>query len=130
MRVLLFDGVCGLCNAGIDFLVRIDRDQKLRYAPLQGDTAAALREEHPAIPKELESVVLVDDGVVYLKAKAVARVARYLPWPWKVAYALAVFPRWLTDPFYDLVARSRYRLFGKKDVCRIPEPHERALFLP
>jgi predicted DCC family thiol-disulfide oxidoreductase YuxK len=128
--VVLFDGVCALCNGTVNFLMRIDHDRVLRYAPLQGTTAEELRAAHPEIPRELETVVLVDDGVVFLRMKAASRLARYLRWPWKAAYVSFWLPAWLTDPVYRLIARMRYRLFGKHDVCRIPAPHERDLFLP
>jgi predicted DCC family thiol-disulfide oxidoreductase YuxK len=62
--------------------------------------------------------------------KGVSRGARYLAWPWKLGYAVFFLPRWLTDPIYRLIAHFRYRLFGKKEVCRIPAPHERERFLP
>jgi predicted DCC family thiol-disulfide oxidoreductase YuxK len=129
-RIVLFDGVCGMCNAIVSFLVRVDRRRAFRYAPLQGPTAEELRRTHPEIPRGLESMVLVDDGVVFLRMKGVARGARYLPWPWKIGYAIFWLPRWLSDPLYNLVARVRYRVFGKRDVCRVPSPGERELFLP
>jgi predicted DCC family thiol-disulfide oxidoreductase YuxK len=129
-RIVLFDGVCGMCNGIVSFLVRVDRRRALRYAPLQGPTAEQLRRAHPEIPSGLDSMVLVDDGVVFLRMKGVARGARYLPWPWKIGYALFALPRWLSDPLYDLVARVRYRVFGKRDVCRVPSAEERGLFLP
>jgi predicted DCC family thiol-disulfide oxidoreductase YuxK len=130
VRIVLFDGVCGMCNAIVSFLVRFDRRRAFRYAPLQGPTAEELRRAHPEIPGGLESMVLVDDGVVFLRMKAVARGARYLPWPWKIGYALMALPRGLTDPLYNLVARVRYRVFGKREACRVPSPQERDLFLP
>jgi predicted DCC family thiol-disulfide oxidoreductase YuxK len=129
-RIVLFDGVCGMCNAIVSFLVRVDRRRAFRYAPLQGTTAEELRRAHPEIPGGLESMVLVDDGVVFLRMKAVARGARYLPWPWKIGYAIFWLPRWLSDPLYNLVARVRYRVFGKREACRVPGPGERELFLP
>ncbi len=129
-QLLLFDGVCGMCNAGVNFLMRIDRTRTLRYAPLQGETTDALRALHPSIPATIDTVIFVDEGVLYFRSKAVTRVARYLPWPWKMASFFSVFPAWLMDPPYRLVAHFRYTIFGKKDVCRIPAPEERALFLP
>ncbi len=129
-KIILFDGVCGLCNGVVDFLMRVDRDHVFRFAPLQGSTATELRERHPSIPTDLSSMVLVDDGVVYLRAKGITRGARYLPWPWRIGYAFFFLPAWLTDLLYGIVARTRYRLFGKKEVCRIPEAHERERLLP
>jgi predicted DCC family thiol-disulfide oxidoreductase YuxK len=119
-----------MCNAIVSFLVRVDRRRAFRYAPLQGPTAEELRQAHPDIPGGLESMVFVDEGDVFLRMKGIARAARYLPWPWKIGYAVYALPRWLTDPLYNLVARVRYRVFGKKESCRVPSPDERELFLP
>ncbi|MGH7338670.1 MAG: thiol-disulfide oxidoreductase DCC family protein, partial [Myxococcota bacterium] len=81
-RIILYDGVCGLCSRTVQWLIPRDRDRVLRYAPLQGETAAALRERYPEIPRTLESVVLVDDGKVHLRSKAFLYGSRYLTRPW------------------------------------------------
>lgn len=127
--IVLYDGVCGLCQRSVQFLLARDRRQ-LWYAPLQGETAAALRAIHPEIPATLESVVLVDDGRVYLRSKAFLHVARYLTAPWRWAYHLRWLPAFLLDLGYRLVARVRYRIWGKYDACRLPTSDERAQLLP
>jgi predicted DCC family thiol-disulfide oxidoreductase YuxK len=127
--IVLYDGVCGLCQRSVQFLLARDRRQ-LWYAPLQGETAAALRAIHPEIPATLESVVLVDDGRVYLRSKAFLHVARYLTAPWRWAYHLRWLPAFLLDLGYRLVARVRYRIWGKFDACRLPSADERAQLLP
>ncbi|HEU4612060.1 MAG TPA: DCC1-like thiol-disulfide oxidoreductase family protein [Kofleriaceae bacterium] len=127
--IVLYDGVCGLCQRSVQFLLARDR-RKLWYAPLQGETAAALRAIHPEIPPTLESVVLVDDGRVYLRSKAFLHVARYLTAPWRWAYHLRWLPAVLLDLGYRLVARVRYRIWGKYEACRLPTADERAQLLP
>ncbi len=127
--IVLYDGVCGLCQRSVQFLLARD-GRKLWYAPLQGETAAALRAIHPEIPATLESVVLVDDGRVYLRSKAFLHVARYLTAPWRWAYHLRWLPAFLLDLGYRLVARVRYRIWGKYDACRLPTADERAQLLP
>jgi predicted DCC family thiol-disulfide oxidoreductase YuxK len=129
-RIVLYDGVCGLCDKLVQFLVAKDRARLLRYAPLQGDTAARLRAQHPEIPADLDTMVFVDEGKVYLRSRAAARIARYLPWPWRLGAAVRFVPRFLADAVYGLVARSRYRIFGKVDACGLPTPEERQLLLP
>ncbi len=129
-RIVLYDGVCGLCNRSVKFLVKRDRARALRYAPLQGETAEALRARYPAIPSTLSTVVLVDDGKVYLRSKAFLYVARYLTRPWRWAYHWRWMPGFLLDLGYRVVARLRYRIWGKYDTCEIPAPEQRALFLP
>lgn len=129
-RIVLFDGECGLCDKLVRFLVRADADRALRYAPLQGETARRLRSEHPEIPDELETMVFLEGETIHLRSQAAFHCAKYLAWPWRAVGWLRWMPRLLTDPVYRIVARSRYGLFGKSDVCRLPEPGERALFLP
>ncbi len=130
MRLVLFDGTCAMCDAAVRLWIRVDRDRVLRYAPLQGSTAAELRAACPEIPNNIESMIFFDEGDVFLRMKAVGRGARYLHWPWKAVYALFFLPAWFTDPIYRFIARNRFRVFGKKEICRVIAPHERDLFLP
>jgi predicted DCC family thiol-disulfide oxidoreductase YuxK len=129
-RIVLYDGVCGLCHRAVAWLLRHDRARAFRYAPLQGETAARLRAEHPEIPVELETVVYVEDGRVYLRSHAFLQLARHLPAPWRWAHAFRWLPAWLVDWAYNLVARVRYRVWGKLDTCQVPSTAERALLLP
>ena len=129
-RLVLFDGVCGLCDRLVSFLVRVDHARTLRYAPLQGETAQALRERFPEIPADLASMAFVDDGRVYLRSRAVLRVLGTLGWPWRAFAVFSWLPLWLTDAGYRLVARTRYGIFGKLDACRLPNEEEKSLFLP
>jgi predicted DCC family thiol-disulfide oxidoreductase YuxK len=128
--LVLYDGVCGLCDHSVQFLLRVDRRRVLMFTPLQGETAAALRARHPEIPADLDTVVYIEDGRVHLRSRAFVRLARQLPYPWRALSWLWVVPRPLADLVYRLVARVRYRLFGKFDTCRVPSPDERARFLP
>lgn len=127
--IVLYDGECGLCNRSVKFLLKRDGGQ-LYYAPLQGETAAALRERHPEIPRTLESVVLVDGQRAYLRSKAFLYGAKYLTRPWRWAYWLRWLPAVLLDLGYRAVARVRYRIWGKYDACRLPTTDERAKLLP
>ncbi|WP_394832375.1 DCC1-like thiol-disulfide oxidoreductase family protein [Pendulispora rubella] len=129
-RIVLFDGVCGLCDALIQWFVRVDRARALRYAPIQGETAARLRAMHPEIPSGVDTVIFVDEGTVHLRSRGILVSMRYLPPPWRWARFLRWIPLALSDAAYRLVARFRYRIFGKREACRVPGPEERALFLP
>lgn len=129
-RLVLYDGVCGLCDRSVQFLLRVDRDRALMFAPLQGETAAGLRARHPEIPANLDSVVFVEGERVYLRSRAFVRLSRYLPYPWRLVSWLWVVPALLADLGYGVVARLRYRVFGKLEACRVPGPDERARFLP
>jgi predicted DCC family thiol-disulfide oxidoreductase YuxK len=127
--IVLYDGECGLCNRSVKFLIKRDGGQ-LYYAPLQGETAAALREQFPEIPTTLESVVLVEDGKVRLRSKAFLYGAKFLTAPWRWAYYLRWLPAILLDLGYRVIARIRYRVWGKYDTCQLPTTDERAKLLP
>lgn len=127
--LVLYDGVCGLCSRSVRFLIKRDRDRALRFAPLQGETAAAMRARHPEIPGTLESVVLIEDGRVHLRSKAFLHVSRYLTRPWRWGWYFRWMPGFLLDLGYRLIARVRYRIWGKADTCELPAPEERARFL-
>jgi predicted DCC family thiol-disulfide oxidoreductase YuxK len=128
-RIVLYDGVCGLCSRTVRWLMRRDGGS-LWYAPLQGETAAQLRALHPRIPVKLDSVVLVEDGRVHLRSKVFLHAARHLRRPWRWAYAFRWMPGFLLDPMYWVVAKLRYRIFGKFDACTLPTTDERAQLLP
>ncbi len=133
-RLVLFDGYCGLCDRTVQWLLRHDSEGRLRFAPLQGDTAALVRARHPEIPTELDSLLYVEreDGVeqVLWRSRAVFRIARQLPGAVRLLSWLCILPRFLTDLGYRLVARMRHRLWGRLEACRVPGPGERARFLP
>lgn len=125
--IVLFDGVCNLCNGSVRFIIRRDLRRRLRFAPLQSETARRLLAGAPAdLP---DSLVLVERGRVWTRSSAVLRIAKGLRWPWPLAYALVAIPRPLRDWLYTRVARNRYRWFGRRDDCMVPTPELRARFL-
>ena len=130
-RLVLFDGVCNFCDVAVRWLLA--RDPGLSFATLQGDTAALLRERHPEIPEELETMVFVDvrDGRerIYLRSDAAFRILAEVTGPWRVLAWLRWLPRGLTDFGYRFFVRHRYRIFGRSSECRIPTPEERSRFL-
>jgi predicted DCC family thiol-disulfide oxidoreductase YuxK len=131
--VLLYDGLCGLCDGTVQAVLRADRHGTVRFAPLQGDFAARVLDRHPEL-QAVDSLVLVEpDGSggerVRVRSDAALALARHVGGAWRLAGVLRVVPAPLRDAAYDLVARSRYRVFGRRDACRVPEPHERARFI-
>jgi predicted DCC family thiol-disulfide oxidoreductase YuxK len=127
--LLLFDGVCNLCNGFVNFLIDHDPEVRLKVAALQSEEAAPWLRAAGLDPSHLDSVVLIEKGRVTRKSTAALRVARLLGGPWALAYAFMAIPRPLRDAAYDLVARFRYDWFGKRDACRLPTPELRAHFL-
>jgi predicted DCC family thiol-disulfide oxidoreductase YuxK len=119
--IVLFDGVCNLCNGTVRFLLKRDRQKKLRFAPLQGDFGQALlasRERNQAAP---DSFILLDNGHVYTHSSAALRVFYHLGGRWRILSYLRVIPRFIRDGIYRFIAANRYRWFGKRDTCMVPE---------
>jgi predicted DCC family thiol-disulfide oxidoreductase YuxK len=127
---VLYDGSCGLCHASVKWLLRHERDATLRFAPLQGETAAALRARHPEIPTNLDTVVLVENDRAYLRSKAFLYAAHHMRAPWRWAYTLRWFPPFVANVGYRFIAAIRYRVWGRADECTLPAPEQRARFLP
>lgn len=129
-HLLLFDGVCGMCSRFVQIMLDLDRDKAFMFAPLQGDTTAALRRDHPEIPEHLDTIVFVCDGRVYLFSDAVLEACRFLPFPWSMGRLLRWVPRAIRDFVYRRIAANRYAIWGKHDSCRIPAPGQLERFLP
>jgi predicted DCC family thiol-disulfide oxidoreductase YuxK len=128
-RILFFDGVCGLCNWAIDFVLKRDLQGNLQFAPLQGETARVLLS--PEDVNDLNTMVLYVGGRTYRKSAAAVRVLWQLGLGWQIAGTILwLIPLPLRDLGYSLVASNRYRMFGKKETCRLPTPEERSRFLP
>ena len=127
--IVLYDGVCGFCNSSVQLIIRNDRRGRFRFAALQSEVGEALLRRHGLPTEELESVVLIEEGRAYRKSRAALRIARRLDGAWRAFWPLIVIPAPLADVFYDLVAKHRYRLFGKYDTCQIPSPEIRSRFL-
>lgn len=126
--LVFFDGVCGLCNRFVNFVLKRDRIGKFHFAPLQGQTAASLL---PLSDTEhITSVVFLHQGQVARHSTAIVRVLRELGGVWSLLGCLLwLVPRPLRDFGYRCIASQRYRIFGKKETCRLPTPGERARFL-
>ena len=132
--VVLYDGLCGFCDVSVQWLLTHDRDGLFRFAPLQGESAAAILARHPEIPPGVDSILLVEgerasERVTWYSG-AIFRICARLPGPWRALSWFGWLPSALTDLGYRLFARYRYLVWGRKDSCRIPSPGERARFLP
>lgn len=127
---IVFDGVCVLCSHWVDFILRHDRAGRFRLAPMQGRHGRALLIAHGLSPDDPVSFLLVDQGQGYSDTDAIARVLGQLGAPWRAASAmLRMIPRFLRDPAYRWIARHRYRLFGRRKQCRLPEPEQAWRFI-
>jgi predicted DCC family thiol-disulfide oxidoreductase YuxK len=119
--IVLFDGVCNFCNASVRFIIHRDREGRFRFAPLQSDVGRQLLKEHDQPTDAMSTMVLIEDGEVSTRSTAALRIARHLRFPWWLAYyALIWIPPFIRDVPYRMIARWRYRVFGRKDACPIP----------
>ncbi len=127
--VLLFDGVCNLCNAWVQWVIARDRSGRFRFASLQSEAADRVLEGKVFAEALPDSVVLVDSAGVHMRSDAVLRVAKHLGFPYSLLAVALLVPRALRDFVYAFIARNRYRWFGRRDACAIPTPELASRFL-
>lgn len=123
-KVIVFDGVCGLCNKAVDILIRLDHDKVFRYTSLQGEYVKQLD-----IEDNIDSIIFYEDGELYYKSTAILKILRSLGGIWIMVNVLYIIPRVLRDLIYDLIAKYRYKIFGKMQSCRMPDKGEADLFI-
>ena len=132
--IVLYDGVCGLCNHLVQFLLKRDTHDRFRFASLQSEFANNLLTRHGADPHDLDTVYVVKDygqpdQSLLERSDAVFYMLAQLGAVWKLAGVGRVLPKAFRDAVYKIVARNRYRVFGKHESCMLPEPQHRAKFL-
>jgi len=127
--VVLFDGVCNLCNASVHFIIDRDPAAYFRFASLQGENGQALLRRHGLSTSDFDTLVLVEGGKVHMRSGAALRIARRLRGAWPLLAFFWVVPSPVRDALYAWVSRNRYRWFGQEEACRLPTPELRARFL-
>lgn len=127
--VLVFDGACNLCHASVQFALRRDPAGKIRFLAIQSPAGKAFLERNGLPARSYESFYLVDRGEILQKSRAVLRLVRHLRFPWPLLRLFGVLPAFLLDPFYDLIARNRYRWFGRRALCLVPDGNAAERFL-
>ena len=127
--LVLFDGVCNLCNTSVNFVIDRDPRAYFKFAALQDEAAQPLFAKYNLSPEYLDSIVLIENGRCYRNSTAALRIARRLKGGWPLFYAFIIVPTPVRDLVYGWIARNRYRWFGKRDSCRLPTPELRARFL-
>jgi len=127
--VLLFDGVCNLCNTFVQFVLKRDPKGIIRFASLQSDLGQQLLQHYNFPTDSLDTVVLIENGKLYSHSDVGLRVVRHLSGFWPILDIFRLVPRFLRDPFYNWIAANRYRWFGKQDHCLMPQPEWKERFL-
>lgn len=127
---ILFDGVCNLCARGVRFIIARDPQDQFRFASSQSETGRRLLRLHLGSDEPPKSMVLLDEQGVHVRSTAALRIAARLARPWCWARVLLWAPAVLRDPFYRLIAATRYRFFGRSEVCWAPTPALARRFLP
>jgi len=128
-RVILFDGVCNLCNSAVQFIIRHDPSGKFMFASLQGATGQQLLTKYHLPLDDFHSFVYIEDQRALLKSTGALRVCRSLSFPANLLYGFIIVPRFIRDAVYDLIAKKRYRLFGRQNECMVPTPDLKKRFL-
>jgi predicted DCC family thiol-disulfide oxidoreductase YuxK len=128
-KIILFDGICNFCNYWVNFIIDHDTKNIFKFAALQSEKGSELLDKFNLPKNDFDSFILISQNKVYKKSTAAFEIAKHLNgWP-KIISPLRFLPVYITDFFYDLIAKNRYRIFGKKEACRIPTKEEKSKFL-
>jgi len=128
--VIFFDGICNLCNASVQFVIEHDLKNQFHFTALQGDYAKEILPKFNIDPKQLNTILLLEDGKLYTKSSAALRIAKKLNGLIPVFSIFLIVPKFIRDWFYDIIAKNRYRWWGKKENCWVPTPELKNKFYP
>lgn len=127
--IILFDGVCNLCNSSVQYVIKHDRDALFRFASLQGETGQQLLKQYDLSTNDMNSFVLISDNKAYTRSDAALNVAKQLTGFTKILYGFIIVPPFIRNAVYNHIAKNRYKWFGKKDSCMIPTAALKSRFL-
>lgn len=126
--VILFDGVCNLCNSSVQFVIKHDPKRQFRFASIQGDYGQQVLKQFHLPPDSLNSFILLKDNQIYTHSTGALKVAKQLSGAWPLLYAFIIIPAFIRNAVYQFIANNRYKWFGKKESCAIPSPELKSLF--
>jgi predicted DCC family thiol-disulfide oxidoreductase YuxK len=129
LRIVLFDGVCNLCNRAVQFIIKRDKKKEFLFASLQGNKGREILEKFNLSVDRFNSFIFVDGDKIYTKSSAALKIAAQLGGGWKIFYGFIIVPKFIRDGVYNLIAKNRYKWFGKKEECMIPAPGLKNRFL-
>jgi predicted DCC family thiol-disulfide oxidoreductase YuxK len=125
----LFDGVCNLCSSSVQFILKHDRKNQFQFGSLQGNYGQEMLKKYQLPSSEFNSFMLIEEGKLYSKSTGALRMLKHIGGLWSLAYAFIIVPKFIRDAVYNLVARNRYKWFGKKNECWLPKPEWKNRFL-
>lgn len=128
-EIVLFDGICNFCNSSINFVIDHDPEKHFKFASLQSEIGQEILRKYNKNTKNFDSVILLKNNTLYEKSAAALEITKHLSGLWKYLTVFGVLPTFFLNFFYDIVAKNRYRIFGKADSCRMPIPELRERFL-
>jgi predicted DCC family thiol-disulfide oxidoreductase YuxK len=128
-KIVLFDGVCNLCNSSVQFIIKRDKKKQFRYASLQGKFGQEFLKKHNLPADYFNSFILLENEKVYSSSTGALRMLKHLGGAWSLLYGFIILPKFMRDGVYNWIARNRYKWFGKKDSCMIPTPDLKERFL-
>ncbi|PHR74651.1 MAG: thiol-disulfide oxidoreductase [Lutibacter sp.] len=127
--LLLFDGVCNLCNSSVQFVIKHDKKQQFLFSSLQSDAAKEILLQFGEINMNLDSIILITDAKIYSKSSAILKIAELLGGYYAVGIIFYIIPKFIRDKIYDFVAKNRYKWYGKRENCMIPNKKIKSRFL-
>ena len=127
--IILFDGVCNFCNGWVNFLIRQDKKKIFRFAALQSHAGQKLLEKYGLLKQQFDSFIYMEEGKIYKASTAGLQLNKKLPFYWRWMQIFWLLPKFFRDGIYNLIAKNRYKWFGKKEVCMIPSQELRHRFL-
>lgn len=127
--IILFDGVCNLCNNAVDFVIKRDKKDRFKFGALQDSSTKNILKDYKINEDYIDSIILIRGDQVFYKSEAALEISRNLGSLWPAMYVFNIVPSFIRDPVYDWIAKNRYKWFGKKETCRIPTQEEKSKFL-
>jgi predicted DCC family thiol-disulfide oxidoreductase YuxK len=128
-NIIIFDGLCNLCSTSVKFVIKRDSGKIFKFLPIQSKKANEIAGNFNIEFEGANTVILIKDNQVYYKSDAALKIIRELNYPWKVFYFFKFIPKFVRDKIYSLIANNRYRWFGKRDTCMIPNEDIQSRFL-
>ncbi len=129
ISIILFDGVCNLCNSSVNFIIDHDKKNVFRFASLQSDAGQTLLKKFNLNTNDFNSIILVENDKFYERSSAVLKIVKKFPGLWKLLYLFIIIPPSVRNFVYDIIADNRYKWFGKRESCRVPTPELKEKFL-